>query len=182
MRATLVYRDGDRAAVRLTPSWLGRLFGARETVVELERERRSDGSILHWKSPGSDRRLFQLRHGAMIEDALEAVPVAALPLARVVRGEAGAGDADDPPDVQIAKLEQAIRRIRLGKAPWTFVSRQLLAAEPDPADQVPGPPQPVAAEPPYVKPIPMPVPGQPRLSRPPPTRVPGGGVPRRWPW
>lgn len=83
LKATLVSRDGDRATVRLTPSWPARWFGARETVVELEwhEEGKRTRRFAGWLSLGSRRWLDEIDHHALIESALDFVPVAALPRA-----------------------------------------------------------------------------------------------------
>jgi len=89
MRATLDERDGYRATVRLTPGWLARLFGARETLAELHvlevlegangRRRRyieewDDGS-LRWRFVSTDRYVRDTQHGELILRALERAPV-----------------------------------------------------------------------------------------------------------
>jgi len=77
MRATLVSRTTVCAVVRLEPGWLGRLFGARAVMVELER----CGS--GWRTAGTGKFLCVVRHGAAIERALDFVQVAQLPAMRV---------------------------------------------------------------------------------------------------
>lgn len=68
MKATLVQRDGDRATVRLTPSWLARLFGARETECELVRD-------------AGGWRAVDPAHAPLIRSAIDSLPAAKLPRA-----------------------------------------------------------------------------------------------------
>lgn len=77
MRATLLDRTGDRATVRLTPSWLARLFGARETMCELNYHA-GDADLdikAGWYTAGTGRAVRDLWHGDEIRDALDFVPV-----------------------------------------------------------------------------------------------------------
>lgn len=92
MRALLVERTGDRATVRLTPSWLARLFGAREVIAELHVARvangyrglqagelgpeRWDGGALRWRFVATGRDVRDSEHSQLIITALELVPVA----------------------------------------------------------------------------------------------------------
>ncbi len=81
MKATLVDRAEDRATVRLTPCWLARLFGARETVCELTRRCESGKVSAQWCAMGTGRTLREIDHGWLIHDALDFAPVGAPPLA-----------------------------------------------------------------------------------------------------
>lgn len=76
MRATLVECSDDRATVRLTPSWLARLFGAREVVCELEVDGRWSDGDLRWRYARTRRDLREGAHSALILAALEQQPVA----------------------------------------------------------------------------------------------------------
>lgn len=69
MKATLVELSVERATIRLTPCWLARLFGARETAVELA------GRYGGWYAAGSGRELERLPHYEAIRNALDFVPV-----------------------------------------------------------------------------------------------------------
>jgi hypothetical protein len=75
VRATLVERTGSRATVRLTPCWLARLFGARELVCELKYQ------APYWITIGTGEMLGYVKHGSLIKEALDFVPVAAVPRA-----------------------------------------------------------------------------------------------------
>jgi hypothetical protein len=81
VRATLVERTGTRATVRLTPSWLARLFGARELVCELEASEPQFGVALLWRFAATRRDVWCSQHGQSILTALERVPVVAPPRA-----------------------------------------------------------------------------------------------------
>ena len=86
MRAVLVERIADRATVRLPPSWLARLFGARETVLVLEQrpehgDRPAYATTFRWCAAATHRELRDLPHGDLIHDALDFVPVAEPPRA-----------------------------------------------------------------------------------------------------
>ena len=70
MKATLVECDGEHATVRLTPSWLARLFGAREAVVELEGRPELKGGRYRWYTAGTERELCELEHAALIRHVL----------------------------------------------------------------------------------------------------------------
>lgn len=80
MTATLVERVGARATIRLTPSRLGRWFGAREEVCELvansandpsgQIDRDADGEI-RWRFAGTGRRVTRNGGDGCILDALE---------------------------------------------------------------------------------------------------------------
>lgn len=84
MRAVLVWRDGDRAAVMLTPGWIGRLLGVRVAVVEcLRREARHRAAGCEWVTEATRRPA-----GRLILRALDRVEVDLLPVARVVGGAA----------------------------------------------------------------------------------------------
>lgn len=77
MKATCIEFTGTRAVVRLEPSWLARALGAREHVVELER----DGS--RWRGIASGRYADgYLPHGQRILNALDFREVVDLPAAR----------------------------------------------------------------------------------------------------
>ena len=77
MRAELVEMDRDRAVVRLKPSWLERLIGRRESLVELERR-----EVGGWHTAGTGRYLSAVAHSGLIHDAIDFVAVSALPAAR----------------------------------------------------------------------------------------------------
>lgn len=87
MKAVLVARTSTSATVRLSPSWLGRLLGACESIVELvwHVEGRGEKVQRGWVVQGSRRWLHETPHGRRIENALDLVPVAAPPVAIVVR-------------------------------------------------------------------------------------------------
>lgn len=78
MTATLLHRSGDRATVRLTPSWWERLWGAQIVDVELVY---SDEVPIGWYAAGSRRPLSHLPHWSDIREALDFVPVASVPRA-----------------------------------------------------------------------------------------------------
>jgi len=67
--------SGDRATVRLTPGWLARLFGACELRCELKRR------APYWVTVGTERTLGYVKHGILIEEALDFRPVTAPPRA-----------------------------------------------------------------------------------------------------
>ena len=48
---------GDRATVVATPSWLARLFGAREEAVDLVRARFNDINGHDWRTVATGRRI-----------------------------------------------------------------------------------------------------------------------------
>lgn len=79
MRATLIERDGDRATVRLTPSWVARLLGARETLAELHAPSSWDDGELRWRFVATRRDVRGAEHGELILRSLERVPMTALP-------------------------------------------------------------------------------------------------------
>lgn len=76
MTAVLVDRTGDRATVRLTPSWLARLFGAR--VVDVELDWRPVASSLSGHYAWHAKRLD---HYEMLRNALDGLRVPPLPRA-----------------------------------------------------------------------------------------------------
>jgi len=94
MRAVLVQHDGDRATVRLVPSWLARLFGAREALVELEWYEEGKGTRRYagWLATGSRRWLDEIRYHAIIDEALDMRIVEAPPTAKAL-----------PPNIRIVK-------------------------------------------------------------------------------
>ena len=82
MKATLVQRHDDRAIVRLTPSWLARVFGARAVLCELERRPVLYGPPQsRWYAAGTGREVDSLPYGVLIRDALDFTPVATPPIA-----------------------------------------------------------------------------------------------------
>lgn len=90
MKATLVSRNGDHATVRLTPSWLSRLFGARERSVKIWRghynQRGFCGDRCDCKSIGDG---WWVRGEAKSSErillaAIDFVPVAELPAATAI--------------------------------------------------------------------------------------------------
>lgn len=72
MRAELIYRDGDRAAVRMLPGWLRRLFGRKPSILELEWRDRVGGGA-QWHAVGSRRYILDMAHHEKIRDALDFV-------------------------------------------------------------------------------------------------------------
>jgi len=80
MKATLLHRSGDRATVRLTPSWWARLWGEREVDVELVY---SDEVPVGWHSVGSRRPIDSLPYRDELKHALDFVPVVEPPRAVV---------------------------------------------------------------------------------------------------
>lgn len=92
MRATLVARSDSAATIRLTPSWLGWLFGARACTVDLtwavsgkgDQERRG------WLLAGSRRWLVDIgtAERARLQHALDRMPVSQIPraVAKTTRG------------------------------------------------------------------------------------------------
>lgn len=85
MKATLVERTDTTATVRLQPNWLGRLFGARDSIVELTWHRGASSNNFAWHAVGTGRDLHYLEHRDVIRYALDFVPVIAPPRARVHR-------------------------------------------------------------------------------------------------
>lgn len=85
MKAAVVTLDGNRATVRLIPSWLARLFGARVVEVDIIRTSYSDGSGVNWQTVATGRGLGNIEHGLIIRDALDFREVAAPAPARLVR-------------------------------------------------------------------------------------------------
>jgi hypothetical protein len=75
VKAIAIEVAAERATVVLTPGWLGRLFGARETVVELEW--RDHG----WRAVVSRKRLCEMKHQRLITRALDFRPCAYVPRA-----------------------------------------------------------------------------------------------------
>lgn len=69
----------EHAVLQLRPSWLARLFGAKDIVCELER---CDG---HWVSKYTRERLGWCKHSTLLKDAMEGYPLE----------ESGAYDEDD---------------------------------------------------------------------------------------
>lgn len=65
MRATVVSIDAKHATVRLTPSWLGRLFGGRVVEVELVNVS-TIANEPNWRTKGTGRHVERL-----IENALD---------------------------------------------------------------------------------------------------------------
>lgn len=52
-----VHFTGDRATVVATPSWLARLFGAREEAVDLMRSGVCDNNGYEWRTAATGRRV-----------------------------------------------------------------------------------------------------------------------------
>ena len=77
MTATLLHRSGERATVRLTPSWWERLWGTQMVDVELVR----DG--YNWRTEATRRDIDHVKHGREIKHALDFVPVGEVPRAVV---------------------------------------------------------------------------------------------------
>ena len=75
MKAVLVDVCGKHVTVRMTPSWIARVFGARETVCEVDFNK--DG----WYHVATGRRLWEIKHGALIRAALNFWPAPELPRA-----------------------------------------------------------------------------------------------------
>lgn len=74
-------RDEPRAAtVVLRPSWISRLFGARDRVVELVYDRYRD----RWSSARTGRALRDIAYGSLIIDALEVTPVDAIQVPQAI--------------------------------------------------------------------------------------------------
>lgn len=88
MRAAVVTLDGNRATVRLIPSWLARMFGSRVVEVELVRHVYSDGNAT-WRTVSTGSYLGHLTHGHLIRNALDFREVAAPVPARLIRKEQG---------------------------------------------------------------------------------------------
>jgi hypothetical protein len=87
MRATVVSIDGNNATVRITPSWLGRMFGCR--VVELELENLSTIHRNGWVAKNTGRELAYIDHGEAIRNALDFREAADPAPAWVLRKEQG---------------------------------------------------------------------------------------------
>lgn len=81
MRATCVVVSETRATVILTPSWVGRLFGAKPVRCELHRSPGTWGA--QWKSLHTGRPIYELPHGAIIREAIELQPIEDLPRVRL---------------------------------------------------------------------------------------------------
>jgi hypothetical protein len=82
--------NGQRALVTLRPSWLARLFGARESFIELKKNEMSVDLSKVWRSQHTSRPLYEMAYGKMILAALEQQPAPrapALPAAVVVTKE-----------------------------------------------------------------------------------------------
>jgi hypothetical protein len=79
MKATLIHRDGDSATVRITPSWLGRWFGARVVDVACVRRWHLLNHDFEWVAEATRRPVDRA-----ILLALERVEVVDLPIARYV--------------------------------------------------------------------------------------------------
>jgi hypothetical protein len=75
VKAIAIEVAANRATVVLTPGWLGRLFGARETVVDLEWHDQG------WRAVASRTRLWDLAHRRLITRALDFRPRAYVPRA-----------------------------------------------------------------------------------------------------
>lgn len=88
VKVTAIEVTGKRAVVLLRPCWLARLFGARETTLELEWRERVGWGRDEWHAVGSRRPLDDLCHRAEIRYALDFRPRVDLPVAAVRRGGA----------------------------------------------------------------------------------------------
>lgn len=76
----VVMHSATSATVYLQPSWLARLFGARDLVCEVERRGARKGhdeeeGPVAWRSKHTGKRLGWMKHGSLIEHALECQPV-----------------------------------------------------------------------------------------------------------
>lgn len=84
------------ATVILRPSWLARLFGAKDLVCELERRAARKGhdeeeGPVGWRNKYTGQRLGWMKWGSMMQCALEYQPYdRQLPVARVVKESDGA--------------------------------------------------------------------------------------------
>jgi hypothetical protein len=66
-RVVLLTRE--HAVIHLTPSWLARLLGAKDLVVELEYD------YPNWVSRYTRERLGWIKHSTIIKAAMEAYPL-----------------------------------------------------------------------------------------------------------
>lgn len=69
----------DHAVIHLSPSWLAKLFGAKDVVCELQWfvTDPKTNTRAGWHSVHSGRHIDYMRHGSMLERALEFQPLQA---------------------------------------------------------------------------------------------------------
>lgn len=81
-RVVLLTRE--HAVLHLRPSWLARLFGAPDLVVELEVEVKYDTT--NWVSKYTRTALSHMNHSSLIRGAMEAYPIddTPIPVARLL--------------------------------------------------------------------------------------------------
>lgn len=90
MRFRCISYTDERAVVRAEPSWLGRMFGAKATTIELGRvkkpgELQGTFRMTPWVAKGSGRSLDELEDHEAIRHALDFREEPELPGARVAR-------------------------------------------------------------------------------------------------
>lgn len=86
MKATCIEFSATRAVVRMTPSWIARLFGATTKDIELGRVKQPGSEpgmcrYTPWVCPGSGRSLDDLYDSDIIYNALDFRDVADVPSA-----------------------------------------------------------------------------------------------------